>query len=156
MTTLLNDIVNEVHLNLLGYSLDQEQLTVAAGAIASGDLSFSVADSTQLSPGVIEVDDELMWCSAVDPNANLVYVLVRGMYGSIAAAHSSGALVRNNPKYPRNTIKTAINNTLTSSYPDIFQVTSTTITANQVVGAYPIPAEAEEILSVSYNLLSPN
>lgn len=150
MTTYA-DLINEVHLNLLGFISDQEQLTTTDG-FASGDTSFSVDDATQISTGLIEVDQELMWCTMVDPDANLVYVSIRGMYGTGVAAHAANAVVRNAPRFPRQSIANSINSVIRSCYPDIFAVATTTITANGAVVTYSLPAEVEEVLDVTYEL----
>lgn len=146
--TTLGDLINEVHLNLLGYVLDQEQLTPVASDFTDSALSFSVSDASQISPGLIEVDEELMWCREVDPDSNIVYVTTRGLYGSTAAAHVTGALVRNQPKFPRASIKKALNDTLRSTYPDLFSVSTTELTANAVTTTYALPADVEEVLDV--------
>lgn len=118
--------------------------------------SFTVADASQISPGLIEVEQELMWCTSVDTDANVVYVSGRGIYGSGAADHSAGAFARNDPKYPRSAIVKAINSTLLSSYPDLFGVSTTTLTAVAAEVEYGIPAEAEEILDVSWQTVGPS
>lgn len=141
--TTLDDMINEVQLNLLGYVLDQEQLTTTSGATTSGAASFSVVDASQISPGLIEVDEELMWCSQVDPDANAVYVAVRGYAGTTPAAHSANAIVRNEPKFPRFSILRAINDTIRSSYPDVFGVGSAQLVANSVLMSYSLPADVE-------------
>lgn len=153
MSTLA-DLVNEVHLNLLGFVLDQEAVTPVT-SFTSSAASFTVTDATQISTGLIEVDEELLWCTEVDPDANIVYVSTRGLYGTTAAAHSTGALCRNAPRFPRQTIINAINDTVRSVYPDLYVVASTNITTEGVVITYEVPAAAEQILDVTYDELSP-
>lgn len=109
-------------------------------------------DASQISPGLIEVDEELMWCTEVDPDANVIYVSVRAMYGSTAATHIVGSLCRNNPKFPRHTIKQALNNTIRSSYPDLFGVASAQLVANSTVVTYELPADVEQVLDVTYEM----
>jgi hypothetical protein len=134
--------------------MDQEQLTTASGTIASGDMSFPVVDASQISPGLIEVDEELMWCSRIDPDANIVYVAIRGYAGSTAAAHSANAVVRNQPKFPRFSIIRALNDTIRSSYPDVFGVDTTQLTANSAQLSYNLPADVELVLDATYDTLS--
>lgn len=43
--TTLGDIVNEVHLNLLGYVTDQEQITPVTANFTNTATSFTVADA---------------------------------------------------------------------------------------------------------------
>ena len=154
MSTLA-DLVNEVHLNLLGFVLDQESMTTAISFTDSAT-SFTVADASQISTGLIEVDEELLWCTEVDPDSNIVMVSVRGMYGTTAAAHNTGAVVRNSPRFPRQTIVNAINGVVRATYPDLFAVGDTTITTTNVVTTYEIPAEVENILQVTYDELAPS
>jgi hypothetical protein len=146
--TTFGDLINEVHLNLLGYVLDQEQLTPVSSDFTSTATSFSVQDASQISPGLIEVDEELMWCREVDPDSNIVYVTTRGIYGTTAAAHTAGAFTRNQPKFPRASIQKAINSTIRSTYPDLFAVATTALTADPVAVGYGIPADVEEVLDV--------
>jgi hypothetical protein len=152
--TTYADLINEVHLNLLGYVIDQEAITPITGCDAD-DTSITVADATQISTGLIEVDEELMWCTEVDPDANIVTV-IRSMYGTGAVSHSTGALMRNEPRFPRQTIANAIQATLRSVYPDVFRIASTTITSVTAITTYEIPAEVEQIYQVTYDQLSPS
>lgn len=154
MTTLA-DLVNEVHLNLLGYVLDQESITTCTSFTDSAT-SFSVVDASQISTGLIEVDEELMWCTEVDTDSNIVYAGVRGMYGTTAAAHSTGAVVRNSPRFPRMMIANAINQVLRSSWPDVYAVASTNITTTTAITTYQLPTTVELVLDVTYDELSPS
>lgn len=155
MTTYA-DLINEVHLSLLGYVMDQESITTLSGAITSGTTSLPVADATQISTGLIEIDEELMWCTQVDTDANLVTISIRAMYGTGAVAHSSAAIVRNQPRFPRQMIGNAINQTLRSVYPDIFGIAKTNITSVTAITTYALPATVENVLSVTYDELSPS
>jgi hypothetical protein len=150
----LADLINEVHLNLLGYVIDQEAITPVTGFDAD-DTAITVTDASQISTGLIEVDEELMWCTEVDPDANIVTV-IRGMYGTTAAAHSTGALMRNEPRFPRQTILNALNATVRSVYPDLFAVGVTSITSVTAITTYSIPAEVEQVIQVTYDELSPS
>lgn len=97
------------------------------------------------------MDDELIWVSSVDTDANLIHASVRGIYGSTKAAHSTGAIVRNRPMFPRFSIKKAINDTIRSVYPDLFGVGTTEIITTAIGVGYELPAEVEEVLTVDFN-----
>lgn len=153
--TTLDDLTNEVHLNLLGFVLDQEQLTLTAGAVTPTDVSFSVDDATQMSPGLIEVGDELMWCTRVDPDSNVVYVAIRGMYGSEAATHAADAVVRNQPRFPRFSIVRAIRATIASMYPDVYAVSTTTVVFTGAVSTYELPAVTDDVYAASWENIGP-
>jgi hypothetical protein len=101
-----------------------------------------------VSAGLIEVDDELMWCT--DVSTNTVTVSLRGMYGTTAAAHTTGtSVLRNNPRFPRASIKRAINDTIRAVYPDLYAIDDTTFTSSIVSVGYELPADVEEVLDVT-------
>lgn len=103
-----------------------------------------------MSTGLIEVDEELMWCWQVDTAANIVYVNQRGLYGTTAAAHTTSSFVRNAPRFPRAAIVKALNDTILSAFPDLFAVGSTVITANTAVATYQLPTDVEQVIDVTY------
>jgi hypothetical protein len=90
-----------------------------------------------------------MWCTEVDTVNDTVTLSARGMYGTTATAHADGALMRNEPRFPRAMIAEAINDTILSTYPDLWGGDTTTLTT--VVGqiSYELPADVEEVLEVS-------
>jgi hypothetical protein len=149
MTTLAN-LINEVQLNLLGFVLDQENITPLTADVTSSATTMTVGSASEISTGLIEVDEELMWCTSVDTSSNTVSVNVRGMYGTTAAAHTSGALVRNQPRFPRASISRAINDTINSLFPDVFAVSTTTFDYSPAVLTYSLPSDVEVVLSVSW------
>lgn len=142
--------MNEVHLNLLGFVADQEQITGVAADFTSTALTFTVADATQISTGLIEVDEELMWCTLIDPDTKVVTVSTRGVYGTTAAAHTAAtSVVRNNPRWPRFSIARALNDTIRGVFPDLFAVTKTTLSSVSATITYALPAAAEQVLDVT-------
>ena len=154
MTTLA-DIVNEVHLALLGFVTDQEQITPLTSSPTASATSFTVSDGTVVSAGLIEVDEELMWCTSV--SGATVNVSVRGMFGTTAASHTSGtSFVRNQPTFPRASIKQAINDAVNASYPDIFGIASTSFTFDGVTATYALPANTLDVLEVTGQRLDPS
>ncbi len=154
--TTLDDLINEVHLNLLGWVLDQEQLTTLTADITSGATTAVVNDATQVSIGLVEMDEELVWISSVDPNTGTVSIVKRGMYGTTPAAHTTTALVRNAPRVPRHSIKRAINATVLSCYPDLFGVGTSTLSSSGVLVGYELPADVKEVLSIDYHEVGPS
>lgn len=110
---------------------------------------FPVADATQVSTGLIEVDEELMWCTLVDPDSNLVYLSVRGLYGTTAAEHTTTAVVRNAPRWPRFSVARALNDSIRSTFPDLFAVSKTELIAVTGKVTYALPAACEQVLDVT-------
>lgn len=91
-----------------------------------------------------------MWCTSV--SGSTVNVINRGMFGTTAAAHTSGtSFVRNAPRYPRESIKRAINDTILSVYPDLFAVATTTLTAGGTTIGYELPAAVREVLELTWD-----
>lgn len=97
-----------------------------------------------------------MWVTSQDPATNTVTVSVRGLYGTGATTHAQGAIVRNAPKFPRASIKRALNDTLRAVYPDLFAVKTTTVTAERATMTYALPADTEEVLDVLWQDSGPS
>lgn len=149
----LDDLVEEVLMQLHGYSVKGDQLTTLTGPVSASDLSFTVDDVNEISRGVIEIDNELVRVQTVDRTAGVVTILPRGRgwRQTVASAHSAGATVTMSPLVPRVAIGQAINDTILSLYPDIFGVSSVEFTypgAGAV--SFQLPTNAESVLSVRY------
>jgi len=104
----------------------------------------------------VEIDEELLWVTNSDADTGVVTVAVRGLYGTTASTHASGAIVRNAPRFPRASISRAVNDTIRSSYPDLFAVTATTITAERATMTYGLPTDVEEVLDVTWQDSGPS
>jgi hypothetical protein len=52
------DMVDEVLINVAGYTQRQDQATFLTVAMVEADLQFTVQDGTVLSRGLIEIDDD--------------------------------------------------------------------------------------------------
>lgn len=141
---------------LQGWSISEEQSTTLSGDMGSLDLTFTVTDARGVavgaSPGIIEIDTELLYCDSVNPLNGAVSVVRwgRGYLSTTPAAHLDGARVISQPTYPRSVILDALNAALRRVYPKIFQVKviSTTVSASKVT--YALPADAERILDIRW------
>lgn len=143
--------------NLQGFSLDQDQITYLTADIDSDDLSLAVAEPREVSRGLVEIGDELLWARLVDASSSSITIAPegRGWLGSTPAGHAANATVHNNPKFPRVLVKRALNDTLASVYPDLFGVASTTFSFTAARYQYPLPAEAEDIYDVTWDVIGP-
>jgi hypothetical protein len=152
----LSDLVDEVKANLQGYTLNQDRLTYIAnpGGINTTDVSIKVGSQENLSKGIVEIDDELIYVDSFDRTTNTLNVIPagfgRGFNGTDAATHAQYAPVILSPTFPRYSVKKAINDTIGSLFPKLWGTASTTFTFNGVVNTYTLPTEAEEVLSVSW------
>jgi len=156
--TTFNDLIEEVSLNLEGFTLRQERSTYLTAAASSSTLELSLASGENIGKGIIEVDDELVHVNSVDRTSNVATLSPygRGYRGSVAASHSANARVTVAPSFPRISVKRAINDTLRAIYPSIYGVATTTFTFNASVNTYNLPTEAETVLAVSWSSIGPS
>jgi len=158
MPTLQN-LVDRVRQELSGFSQNQQQFTALNQNITNSQTSFIVSDATQVSRGTIEVDNqELMLVQSVNINTNTITISPFGRgYGSTTAnSHLSGVKIENSPIWPTVRIIEAINDSIRSVYPQLWATNTTSISKISVVYEYGLPADAEEIISVQYQLIGPS
>ena len=162
----LTDMINEVSMNLSGYTLTQDRSTyieTAVTATASSSASPTILElgSTEnVGKGIVEINEELMWVDNYDRVGNTATIAPygRGYLGTTIAAHAVDDKVTISPTFPRFTIKRAINDTITALGSSIFAAATTTITSNSAVAAFRLPAagaslEIKNILSIAYEAI---
>jgi hypothetical protein len=151
------DLVDEVIINVSGYTQRQDQATYLTQDINETVLQFSVADGSSLSRGTVEIDDELFWIDRFDRTNNIAYVSPngRGYRNSNASQHSSGARVIISPVYPRVVVQKAINNAIQAAYPDLFGVYYATFPFVAARNTYQLPTEAIDVLACSWQTVGP-
>ena len=165
----LTDMINEVSMNLAGYTLTQDRSTylkTAITAVASSSASpttLSLGSTDNVGKGIVEIDEELMWIDTYDRVGNTATVAPygRGYLGTTAATHILDTKVTISPTFPRFSIKRAINDTINALGSSIFAAATTTITSNAAVAAFRLPTlvtldttadslKIRNILSVAY------
>jgi hypothetical protein len=151
MTTTYANMVDEILLNLAGYTLRQDRTTHLTQDITSSGLSLNLGSVTNIGKGVVEIDDELIWLDSYDRVSSTATIAPygRGYNGTTAAAHTTNTKVTVAPTFPKATVKKAINDTLNAVFPQLFAVGTYEFNYNPAVSAYGIPAEVETILYVS-------
>ena len=154
-------MVDEVRSNLAGYTLRQDRITNLAnvGGINTTQLDVKIGSADNLAKGIIEVDDELMWINSFDTTnlqLNVIPGFGRGYGGTTPAPHAQNSQVTMTPTFPRVNVKKAINDTINSFYPKLFGVASITFTFNAAQVAYPLPAEARDVLYISWQTVGPS
>jgi hypothetical protein len=156
-----SQLVNEVQTNLQGYTLRQDRITNLAnsGGISATDLSIKIGSADNLAKGIIQIDDELIWVNSFD-RQNLVLNVIpgfgRGYMGTTPSPHAENARIILTPTFPVNMIQQAINDSINSLYPKLFQVASTTFTFNAAQIAYPLPDDARDVLFISWQTPGPS
>ncbi len=138
MTTTLTNMIDEVLVNLAGYTFQQDRSTYLTTAVSTttstsaSPLILSLGSTDSVGKGILEIDEELMWVDTFDRVANTATVSPygRGYLGTTAATHAADAKVTISPTFPRFSVKRAINDTIRSLGANIFSVKSTTFTFN--------------------------
>jgi hypothetical protein len=170
MTTLL-DMIDEVSMNLSGYTLQQDRATYITSAVttttspSSGPTILSLASTDSVGKGIIEIDEELLWVDTYDRVGNTATIapygrgyLGTGPSANVGVTHLADAKVTIAPTFPRFTIKRAINDTINAIGSSIFAAKTTTITSNAAVAAFRLPTTGttlniSKILAIAYQAL---
>lgn len=155
--TTLNNIIDDVQMDLSGFTYRQDRATYLLTAVTTSDLIINVASTDNIGKGIIEIDDEMMWVDSYDRQANTITIAPfgRGYNGTTAAAHDVHAKVTITPTYPRYAVKRAINDTISAVYPKVFAVSSTELTFLASRTTYALPQDAIQILSMAWQSVGP-
>lgn len=143
---------------LHGYGLAQPRTTFLGAAISATDLTATVKNTSDIDMGLAEIDGELVFIETVDRAAGTVTFSPdgRGYYGTVAAPHAANARLTFAPTWPRQRVKSAINDVILGVWPILFGVAQTQFTYSPAVTTYEMPAEAEGILSVTADTYGPS
>ena len=164
MTTTLSNLMDEVQINLAGYTYQQDRathLTSAVSTLTSPSTSptvLSLGSTENLGKGVVEIDEELMWVDSFDRVANTATVSPygRGYLGTTAATHTADTKVTISPTFPRYVIKKAINDTINAIGSSIFAAKTTTFTFNAAQNTYEFNSlNIQNILTMSWQDVGP-
>jgi len=169
MTATLSDMINEVSMNLSGYTLTQDRSTYLRSAVAAtasssaSPIVLSLGSTENVGKGIVEVDEELFWIDTYDRIGNTATVAPygRAYLGTTLATHAADAKVTIAPTFPRFSIKRAINDTIKGLSGILFAADTTTITYSSAVSTYRLPATGNSlgirnILSVAYESIGPS
>ena len=166
MATTLTNMIDEISMNLSGYTLTQDRSTYLRTAVttttssSASPTSLSLGSTDNVGKGIVEIDEELLWIDTYDRVGNTATVAPygRGYLGTTAATHAADAKVTISPTFPRFTIKKAINDTINAIGSSIFAAATTTITSNAAVAAFRLPTtgttlDIRKILSIAYQTI---
>lgn len=164
MAVTFDQLVSRVKQQLLGYTRDQASISYLTAPMGASDVTFLVDTETitNLSRGLIEIDDELMLIKKYDRPTGTVTVMGgltgtgRGVEGTTAAAHALDTIVTDDPMYPRARIKEAINDTINGTFPDLWVFGDYEFPYNAARYEYPIPADVEDVYKVTVNTIGPS
>ncbi len=165
MTTTLTDLINEVQINLAGYTYQQDRATHLTSAVSTTTSSstsptvLSLGSTENLGKGVVEIDEELLWIDSFDRVANTATVSPygRGYLGTTAATHTLDTKVTISPTFPRYVIKKAINDTINAAGSTIFAAKVTTFTFNAAQTTYDFDGlNIQNILTIMWQSVGPS
>lgn len=148
---IFNDLVEEILLNLEGFSGDQAVIGTLSADITSSASTMTLlggpfSDGLNFSTGLVEVGEELVYAQLFNRTTGVYSGCLRGWRGSTAVAHVTGEIVRTNPTYPRLAVKKAINDTLKAV--DLFAVKTVDISGT-ATDRYSLPADCDRVLHLS-------
>ena len=165
MTTTLTDLINEVTINLAGYTYQQDRATHLGAAVTTTTSSsasptiLTLGSTENLGKGVIEIDEELLWIDSFDRVANTATVSPygRGYLGTTAATHALDAKVTISPTFPRYVVKKAINDTINAAGSTIYAAKVTTFTFNAAQTTYDFDGlNIQNILTIMWQSVGPS
>ena len=157
MTTTRDTIVEEVIGNLSSYTLRQDRSTYLTASLSASALSMNLNSVENIGKGLMEINDELVWVDSTDRISNTVTIAPygRGYKGTTATAHDALEKVTVSPTFPRYQVIRAINQTLGAVYPKIFATASTTFSYTASRLTYNLPADLDDVLSISWQTVGP-
>lgn len=138
------------------YPADDAALVVTlTQAVDASETTFNYDDSTMapdeeaaLAPGVlVEVDRELCRVKTVDDSGDS-FTVVRGVNGTTATTHDSGAEVTVSPVFARAVLIDAVKDNVVALYPTLWQTTTTTLSITS--GMAEAPGAAVSAVGATY------
>ena len=165
MTVTFAQMIDEVKINLSGYTFQQDRSTYLTAAVttltspSSSPTVLSLGSTTDFGKGVIEIDDELLWIDSVDRVANTATIAPygRGYLGTTPATHIEDTQVTVSPIFPKASIKKAINDTISAVGASIYATKQTTFTYNAAITTYDFDGlDIENILSIAWQDIGPS
>ncbi len=164
MTYTLAQMMDEVQINLSGYTYQQDRSTYLVSAVttttspSSSPTILSLGSASDLGKGIVEIDEELLWVDSVDRVANTATISPygRGYLGTTASTHAVDAKVTVSPIFPKESIKKAINDTIHAVGGAIYATKQTTFTYNAAITTYSFSGlNIENILAMSWQDIGP-
>ena len=149
---------DEVARKLAGFTLRQDRQTHLTAAVSATATSITVASAQNISNGIIQIDDELIYVESYDRNSGVLTIppYGRGYNGTYARTHAVGTKVVVSPTFPVVDIKSAINETILSVFPGLYATNSHTFTFSPAKSTYALPNDVETVLGVSYQSTGPS
>jgi hypothetical protein len=165
MTITLENMIDEVLINLAGYTVQQDRATYLKSAVttttssSASPLILSLGSTESVGKGIVEIDEELLWVDSYDRISNTATIAPygRGYLGSTADTHLADKKVTISPTFPRHSVKRAINDTIRSLGSSIFALKSTSFTFNAAKTTYAFNGlNIKNIITMSWQSIGPS
>lgn len=165
MSYTFSQLVDEVLINLSGYTYQQDRSTYLTAAVttttspSSSPTILSLASTQDLGKGVIEIGEELLWVSSFDRVANTATIAPygRGYLGTTPSTHLVESKVTISPIFPRYVVKKAVNDTIRAIGSSLVAIKQTSFTYNPPVTTYEFEnLDIENILTMSWQDVGPS
>ena len=150
-----SELVEETLGHLSGHTTNMGQVTYLSEGLTETDTQFRIAEASQVSRGVAEIDYELVYVATSSNGLCTVLPSGRGWASSTPVAHEEGALVTFGPRFPRHTILKAINDVIENIWPQLYGIGETEFNFQPVVQAFSMPADAEDVTNLLYKEVGP-
>lgn len=144
-------MVEDTLAEVSSYVRNQESITVITQQIDSDDLTLTLDDASQVSRGIVEIGNELVFIKSVNKQAGTATILPggRGWKGSTATSHAVNTIVRNNPLYPKMMVQRALNDTIKSI--NLMALDNFTFEFDGTRYAYLLPSDFQDAVGVSWH-----
>ena len=158
MSTTIGDLVDRTFREYLEPSDELNSYTAVASAMTSSatTLSFDADLLTQEEEDVmdagtiLEIDQELLYCTGLDTVNNFVTV-VRGVRGTTADSHDIGAIVKIAPSFTRLAVFEAVKDQINNLFQTLFAVETKQLSAStgySLIGTYDAPGDSNYLVSI--------
>lgn len=156
--TTFGQMAEEVSRKLAGFTLRQDRQTHLTSNISATATTIPIQSAQNVSVGIIQIGDELIYVDSFDRNANTLSIppYGRGYNGTPAVSHSLGDRVIISPTFPMLDIKNAINETILASFPTLYVVDSHEFPYRPARTTYPLPDDARRVLSAAWQTIGPS
>jgi hypothetical protein len=155
----INSLVDEILDVAHGYVRAQEQRTYLTNSMTNVATTFTVPNNAQdISKGLVEIEDELVYVTAVDKNTGTVTIAPwgRGQAQTEAVAHSANVIVTNSPLFPRQRVRSVLWGVLREVFPDIAAFGEQVTTVSPVVTNYVMPSDCFHVQQVLWKVPGPS
>ena len=158
MSTTIRDLVDRTFREYLEPADELNSYTAVASTLSSSatTLSFDADLLTQEEEDVmdagtiLEIDQELLYCTGLDTVNNFVTV-VRGVRGTTADSHDVGAIVKIAPSFTRLAVFEAVKDQINNLFPTLFAVETKQLSAStgySLIGTYDAPGDSNYLVSI--------